>query len=232
MITAALATIPGREEALALCLASLRPQVDHIRVVCHDMERAPECVAEIADSWLCMPDTLGSAAKLTWARSVEGLYLACDDDIEYPPDYAATMLRWVKRWKGRALVTCHGRVLKRTATSFLDADAAYLAFRETEGAWLNYPGGLGLAFDTRLRVPAAPYVTSCEEAGLAVWAQGARIPIWLVPHPEGWLKWLAPPGKSIWAEEKATAFERRNSVLAPVGRSEVGWRLITRKVPI
>lgn len=215
MIVAALATMPGREAVLARALASLRPQVTEIRVVCHDMTEPPECVRKYADRFVCEPDIFGSAAKLRWARACGGLYLACDDDIEYPPDYAERMLSQVQRFKGRALVTCHGRVLVPQPSGFKDVQFAAQAFGRTRGAYLNYPGACALAFDTRLNVPIE-YTRNCEEAGLAIWAQRHRVPIWLVPHTADWLTYLLPRDekRTIWSEEKASGFARRNAVLA------------------
>lgn len=220
---AALATVPGREAALAATLASLRPQVDAIRVVCHDMTEPPDCVRDLADGWVCEPDRQGSAAKLRWARDWTGLYLGCDDDTIYPEDYAATMLRWVKRYKGKALVTCHGRVLKPKAKRFTDTLFARPPRGTTEGTWLNYPGGCAIAFDTRLQVPDVVPGKNLEEAYLAVWAQTHEVPIWLVPHSETWLGWLLEGQDlpTIWAEEKGNGFANRNAVLSTVENWQV-----------
>lgn len=228
-ILAVLATVPGREEALQQCLRSLRPQVDELRVICHDRTEAPACVIELADGCLYEPDTRGSAAKLHWAREHTGLYLGCDDDFIYPTDYVATMQRWVRRWKGRALVTCHGRVLTRNSVEFGNVEAFWPPQGATpsEPTWLNYPGGCAMAFDTRLGVPAQVPGKNLEEAHLAVWAQSRRVPIFLVPHAEGWLKYLLHERAdlpTIWTAEKRAGFANRNAVLAPVG-SGAGWKV-------
>lgn len=214
---AALATVPGREAALEQCLRSLRPQVDRIHVVLHDMTVPPRCVVELADEYCCEADTRGSAAKLHWTQSHRGLYLACDDDWIYPPDYAETMERWVRRWKGQALVTCHGRILKPQSLSFANVVSFWPPQARTDGTWLNYPGACALAFDTRLNVPDRVPGKNLEEAHLAVWAQELGVPIWLVPHAEKWLTYLLNDRKdlpTIWAEEKRAGFANRNAVFA------------------
>lgn len=229
---AALATIPGRP--VASTLRSLRPQVDRLAVVCHRMREPPPAVRALADEWVVdVTDLDGSIAKLRWARQWDGLYLACDDDLVYPPDYAATMARWVEHWDRRALVTCHGRVLRARATTFRDATMWAHALRHVPlGIWLNYPGGCALAFDTALGVPDHFPGRNTEEAHLAVWAQARGVPIWLVPHRASWLRYLLPtaamepdptrPHYTIWAEESAGGFANRNAVLAPQGQGP-GW---------
>lgn len=225
-ILAAMATVPGREAALAVALASLRPQVDRLHVVCHDMTEPPDVVRRLADEWICEPDTRGSAAKLHWARSHAGLYLGCDDDLRYPSTYVHEMDRWVKRWKGKALVTCHGRVLARDARAFDAVESAWAPRAVTPGTWLNYPGGCALAFDTRLGVPSTVPGSCLEEVYLAVWAQERRVPIWLVPHGATWLHWLLADANlpTIWADAKRTGFAARNEVLS-ARRDVAPWKV-------
>lgn len=224
-ILAALATVPGREVALRETLIALRPQVDRIHVVCHDFAVPPEAVRDLADDWICEPDVRGSAAKLHWARSHTGLYLGCDDDFRYPADYVATMQRWVRRWKGRALVTCHGRILGPRAKGFLEAVSSWPPRGANDGAWINYPGGCAIAFDTRLNVPDRVPGKNLEEAHLAVWAQETRTPIWLVPHAADFLEYVLPEGlPTIWHEEKAARFANRDAILSPLGK-RAAWRI-------
>jgi hypothetical protein len=189
------------------------------------MTQPPAIVRELADAWVCEPDDpQGSAAKLRWTREWSGLYLGCDDDLVYPPDYVETMLRWVRRWRGRAIVCCHGRVLRPRASGFKDASMS-VNFHgvETTGSWLNYPGACAIAWDSRLQVPTRAPAKSCEEAALAVWAQQTRTPVWLVPHAADWLGYsLQSDAFTIWGEEKATGFERRNGVLQQLRSA---WRV-------
>ena len=206
-------------EALAVALASLRGQVDVLAVVCHDMAEPPACVKAVADLWVCEPDTRGSAAKLHWARSWDGYYLACDDDFMYPTDYAATMRRWVDAHARRALVVGHGRVLREDAKTFLQAEWFAAPRQANVGGWVNYPGCCALAFHTDLRVPDRVEGKSMEEPQLARWAQWTQTPIWLVPHAADWLQYLLPESApTIWAEEKGNGFAARNAVIAQQGR--------------
>lgn len=218
-LLAALVTIPGREESVSRALESLRPQVDRIHVVCHDMTEPPEAVRRLADLWICEPDRRAGSAKLHWSREWDGIYLACDDDWVYPPDYAATMAGWVERFDRHTLVTCHGRLLPANVKHIID-DAQYhaRADRETQGRWLNYPGACALAWHTSLAVPDRIHdMEAREQAALALWAQGHKVPIWLVPHPAGWLQSCLPEGgRSIWETDKRTGFAAQNKSVQSV----------------
>lgn len=223
---AALATVPGREAALAKCLASLRPQVVELRVVCHDMTEPPAVVRELANSWICEPDRQGSASKLRWSRDWTGFYLGCDDDFEYPADYVATMTRWVRRWKGRALVCCHGRRFPRKPKDYLDHSRKAAPLWPSNGGWLNFPGAAGIAWDSRLEVPNAVPEKNQEEAYLALWAQANRVPIWLVPKKKDWLRWLLPTDgtvRTIYADEKADGYTTRHRLVAEQN-ARGGWQ--------
>jgi len=224
---AVLATIPGREAALEGTLRSLRPQVAELRVICHDVKEPPAIVRELCNEWICEEDTRGSAAKLHWARSWPGLYLGCDDDWQYPADYVATMLKWVQRWKGKALVTIHGRVFVRNAKDYRKPKIHVWPTAPSEGGWVNFPGAAGIAFDTRLQVPDRVPEKNQEEAYLALWAQEKRVPIWLVPKSDHWVKWLLPKeytGPTIWHDEKADGYTVRQRLITKQA-ARGGWRL-------
>ena len=210
---AVVVTMPGRP--LDQVLASLRPQVDELAVYCNGFDSPPK--SALPDYVRCDPDnTVGASGKFFLSRSHTGIYLACDDDLLYPPDYVQVMCDAVRRWDGRALVTCHGRELY--AGRFEAARLAYRALAACRGRWLNYPGSCALAFDTRLKVPDV-FPKNNEESALAVWAQQHGVPIWLLPHEADWLQTLLPPkykGPTVWKAEKAAAFANRNAILSQV----------------
>ena len=211
---AVVVTMPGRP--LERVLESLRPQVDELAVYCNSFSSAPKSAA-LADRVHCDPDnTAGASGKFFLTRSWDGIYLACDDDLCYPPDYVQVMCDAVRQWDGRALVTCHGRVLH--VGCFQAARSSYRAFDNCHERWLNYPGSCALAFDTRLEVPNV-FPKNNEESALAVWAQQHGVPIWLLPHEAGWLQTLLPPnysGLTVWKAEKAAGFANRNAMLSQV----------------
>lgn len=227
-VLAAVVTMPGR--SVERTLRSLRDQVDRLHVYLNGYRKVPSVVAALADEYRLDPhNTRGSAGKLAWADQWDGLYLGCDDDLAYPGNYVATMRATVAQWSSRAVVTCHGRILRPDARSFHEASFAAHALRSVpEGRWLNYPGGCALAFDTALGVPVLTG-KNVEEPLLAVWAQRHEVPIWLQPHTADWLTYLLPPPgdprepPTIWNEECRTGFVRRNAPLLAFGDSGGTW---------
>lgn len=216
---AAVVTIPGRP--VERVLRSLRGQVDVLAVFCNGFMDPPAIVRALADLIATDPDDLrGSSRKLHWADQWDGLYLACDDDIEYPADYAKTMAREVARWDGVALVTSHGRVLRPYAKSFSDCHYSARPFRDEAGRWLNYPGGGTLGWDSSvLHVPPdfPDLPKNREQLGVALWAQDHGVPIRLVAHSAEWLTPLPVTGRTIWAEEKRAGFPA-NAIIAEAER--------------
>ena len=211
---AVVVTMPGRP--LEQVLASLRPQVDELAVYYNGFDSVPKSAVPV-DHVRCDPaNKVGSSGKLFLNREWDGIYLACDDDLRYPPDYVQVMRDAVRQWDGRALVTCHGRVLHTGC--FETARSTYRALGNCPDRWLNYPGCCALAFDTRLEVPDV-FPKNNEESALAVWAQQHGVPIWLLPHRADWLQSLLPDnyeGSTIWKAEKAAGFANRNGMLSQI----------------
>lgn len=96
-VIACMATMPGREEALVKALESLSPQVDQIIVSCDAVagwsppKRAYDLTHKLGMVFSNKP--LGDANKLTHvmpeAPHTVSMLLTVDDDLRYPPNYAA-----------------------------------------------------------------------------------------------------------------------------------------------
>ncbi len=229
---AAIATQPERLAKLERTLRSLRPQVTKLHVVLNGYTEPPDIVKELGDEWVCVPGNDDRAgAKFRWSETYGGLYLTCDDDIVYPPDYEAVVRRWVRRWKGQAIVTFHGRVVAPRARHVNEIVGPVVGFflPLNEGRWINYPGSGVMGWDTRLGVPAHFDFQYDEEALVSRWAQERGIPIWAAPHPKGWiLDQNKPEDPATWKAEKADDWKRANAIVVPWAQ-EHGWRVFSAK---
>jgi GT2 family glycosyltransferase len=223
---AAIATQPERLGKLERTLRSLRPQVTKLHVVLNGYTEPPAIVQELADEWVCVPGNDDRAgAKFRWSETFGGLYLTCDDDILYPPDYAAVVRQWVRRWKGQAVVTFHGRIVAPRALHVNEVVGPYVGcfLSLPEGRWINYPGSGVMGWDTRLGVPAHFDFQYDEEALVSRWAQERHIPIWAAPHEKGWIvDQNKPQDPASWKVEKADDWKRANAIVVPWAK-EHGW---------
>lgn len=215
---AALATIPRRLGLLQQSLESLRPQVDRLCVYLNGHHEVPQCVLDMADEYVLDKKNSGAECKLHWSERHDGIYLSVDDDFRYPPDYVNTMVAAVERWKGRALVTAHGRVYvpnPRNVHDVRPGSVGLVQKRIDNGRWINHGGSGVMAWDARrVRVPSSFPERNIVDMQLAVWAQKNRVPMWLIPHQGHWLKssaMLDPHG--LFRSSQAEGHRRRNTLL-------------------
>ena len=94
MITANLATIKSRRYTLQGVIDSLKDQVDTVRVYANDY------VPEVKDAEVYTGEDYTDNSKFYWLPKSEGIYLSCDDDLIYPPDYVETILEGMRKYPG------------------------------------------------------------------------------------------------------------------------------------
>lgn len=191
---AAVVTVPGRP--VGRVLAALRPQVDILAVYCN-FEPVPTAVARVADWTACDPSgALRDLRKTFWTTRWRGVYLTCDDDIAYPPDYVQAMVSQVIRFRRQAVVTAHSRRFQGRATAWGDYQARAPYWRAYRGAWANWPGTGVAAWHTDLGVPQTwpdSHLPNLD-GHLARWCQERQVPIWSLKRPAGWITPLQESG--------------------------------------
>lgn len=219
----AIATTAERAALLPRALGSLRPQCDSLHVWLNGYREAPRCVLDLACEYVVSPDDRGAEMKFHWAHQHEGIYLSCDDDFVYPPDYVERMVEAVERWRGEAFVTAHGIVFPRRPRSIADRVLnATLGKRTPLGAWVNHAGTGVLAWDARrIQPPRGFPVRNRTDVQLSAWANARGIPIWVVPHEPRWLVPIPNETSSISAESRRERHATTNALL----RAHPEWRL-------
>lgn len=230
---AVIPTIPGRIGTLHAALNSLAPQVDELHLVLNEwpllfQEQESALYARMTDVakarttfHRAQPD-LGSAGKMLFAESISDvdLYIGCDDDWDYPPDFVSTMRHWVERYHGTVICCAHGRVLRPEAEEFFDVRGVPITPQGgSPGAWVNYPGCAAVAFNPQvLSIMPDLFEKNLEEAGLAVWAQRHEVPIWAVPKPPYWLRYTRGGDReTLWDKGQKDGFPDRGRVLRTLG---------------
>ncbi len=146
MISANLATIKARKENLQQVVDSLRHQVDIVRVYGNDYK--PKLKGSNVEIFFGKDYT--DNAKFIWLPTSKGIYLSCDDDIIYPPDYVETILTALKKYPNTWL-TFHGRKLKGLNLPYYTGHHSYQCLRNVDADYqVDVPGTGVSAFNTDL----------------------------------------------------------------------------------
>jgi hypothetical protein len=217
-VTAALATYPGRREVAPEVIDRLLAQCDKVFVYLNNYEEIPAFVARnpMRDKlvWILDPASQKrAAAKFHWMREVRGYHLICDDDILYPPDYAARMVAAIDRYDRRAIVGVHGVVFE---PEIQDARRSRRStFKFPEGLPVDTPvhflGTGTVALHTDL-LPAMDlslldaYPIANDEI-LAVSAKDAGVPMVCVERAARWLHPHAAVKYGIFEERSVDSGE-------------------------
>lgn len=121
-IIASIASIPSREHILEDTIASLHNQVDEVRVYLNNYPSVPDYFAKYSKLKYERSQThgdLGDAGKFFWAEdNTPGYRLTCDDDIIYPPNYVANLIKKMQDYDNQAVLGAHGIVLKQPVLAY------------------------------------------------------------------------------------------------------------------
>lgn len=128
-----------------------------------------------------------------------------------------------------AIVTAHGRVYRSRACTVyhvMPGSVGIVHNRIDNGRWVNHGGTGVMAWNTRIvPVPDTWPERNIADMQLAIWAQEARVPIWLIPHQAHWFESLAtldPEG--LFKTSQRDGHRRRNELLRRHS-ARGGWQL-------
>lgn len=238
MIVASLATLPARRDIALRAVASLLPQVDALCIWLdkHSPTEVANACAAFDDAWADAGDMVPRPTVFSGDRGDGGkfyplpflhdddVWLICDDDIEYPADYATTMVRALCEAEGipvgprgideewdnvPCVVGLHALRLPKRCTSYRRqrTHVQHCLRYDTRPAEMTRAHALGTSsVVTRpryLRGFEAVDVSSPPNVGdlhLAAWCERQGIPRYCLPLPrERWLTNLLPgDAPSIW----------------------------------
>ena len=184
-----LASIPERERSLERSVASLLPHVDRVCVHLNRYRRMPSFLrtAKVRVTWSRQDGDLGDAGKFMQVAHAPGYFLACDDDLAYPPDYAASTVAAIERHARRAVVGYYGRLLSSRG---LQIERYHFVGDQAEERRVHVLGSgvCGLyAPELLLSVDDFPE-PNMADIWLGLWAQRRRVPLVVLPHPGDWLR--------------------------------------------
>lgn len=194
-ITASLTTVVERTEALKETVASLLPQVDKLNVFLHGYRELPEFLQheKIEVAFDLEWGDKGDLDKFSWCDELEGYHLVCDDDLIYPTDYAQKMIEKIDKYQ--CLVSFHGVIPFNPpiASYYLDRHV-FPCLGTVAGDMLVPIGGTGVMGYHTSHVPLKDFVykdliANMADVHIAVWAAENKVPIMVLEHQEGWIKY-------------------------------------------
>ena len=234
-VVAGMATVAGNEAALFRAVNSLLPQVDRIDLYANTFERLP-ALLQGHPKLRCVIDRegtrYGDAGKFWGLQDcVDTIYLSCDDDIDYPPDYVQRMVEVLARHGGACAVTVHAALMRQCADgvvrSYYEVETRTVFHFERELAVerrAHVPGTGTTVFHSHFVKPGMHHFQKPNMADLwlAGYLREKALPVIAVARPAGWLKQLPVERPTIYghsSQQRPTAFN------TGAAQSEIAARL-------
>lgn len=192
MIRAGIASVPNRQDSLGRTVASLRGQVDRLGVYLNGYDAVPDFLDGCDVVRSQDEGDRGDAGKFFWIEDGADVYLGCDDDLLYPPDYVATIAAGLEDCQRRAVVGFHGSVFRLPMRSVIeDRVTVYRCLKEVPEPHLVHLLGSGACAIARDMPPlrrADFALPNMADLWLSWAAHAWQIPLVVLPHAEGWLQ--------------------------------------------
>ncbi len=98
-VTACMASIPSREDALQRTVASLINQVDALMIHLNGYAAVPQYLNHPKIEVVAGDNSLGANSKFHYVDDLSGYVFICDDDLLYPADYVQKMQRGIDAYR-------------------------------------------------------------------------------------------------------------------------------------
>ncbi|MGE8048826.1 glycosyltransferase [Pseudomonas monteilii] len=210
-VVVSLCSIPERAELLRQVLASLAPQVDALHIYLDRYDSIPDFVRN------CHPQVTVYLSKdhpglrdngkfLAFSALAEDCYyFTADDDIVYPPDYVASMVRRIEDYERLAVIGVHGVLLPEQAEGYFTSFRKVHMFKKEleRDALVNNLGTGTVAFHSGLLrgLDLTHFSTpGMADLHLSVFCKQRNIPMIALARPEDWLQELPSPNTSLYNE--------------------------------
>jgi len=227
-----LCSIPERAEQLNQVLTALASQVDRIHLYLDRYQEAPAFL----EPWRTKLHVVLSAEKpglrdngkflpLAALASEPCWLLTADDDIAYPPDYVAALIKRLEHYGRQVVLGVHGVLLPEHAEGYFSARYRKVhSFSKSleADALVNVLGTGTMACHSS--VLSGLSLEHFEHPGmadlyLASWCQQRQIPMIAISRHNGWLEQLGDPEEdSLWAE-----FTKADPAQAALVRARRPW---------
>lgn len=222
MIVAGIATIPTRIEQVKKTIESLLPQVDSIHLCCNGNSTEPPCFYTPHLSHPKIGIFVGGGSDEQKFREITGdIYLSCDDDLIYPPNYVEVIKQKLERYD---IVTFHGRNFNHFPINsyYKSAGSKYRCLDKVATDVSVQVGGTGCMafnpdkFSISLKDFPSKYMADVH---LAVKALKENKRIMCIAHEAGWIKYQPVPN-TIYDRFRDNDWEQTERINAAFGYVE------------
>lgn len=194
-ITASLTTIVERENSLKETVKSLLPQVDKLNVYLHGYTKMPQFLKhpKIEVAFDIEHGDRGDIDKLAWIDEVKGYHAVVDDDLIFPKDYIKKLIKAIDKYDRKAIVSFHGTVMHQLpiATYYQDRGVYPCLLGVTGDAEIDLPGTGVMGYHSDCGFNKADFrdkVPNMLDIHVGIWAKQNNIPMYVIGHPENWIK--------------------------------------------
>jgi hypothetical protein len=193
-----MATMPSRQDTAPRAIESILGQVSVMWLFLDRFESVPSFAEHERIRVVTSQDhgdlrANGKFLGLALDNS-HGTFFGVDDDIEYPPDYCATLERHLRRYSGRAVVGLHASIMRPPVASYRH-DRLVLHRRSERKRFeeVDVLGSDTVAFrTTELRFDVRRWPTvNMVDLSFALVARNDGFPLVSVPRRQDWVKRLA-----------------------------------------
>lgn len=216
-IIANIATFPPRKTTFDKALLSILPQVDHVNVYLNNYRSVPAILKNEKITAVLSAETKGDLrdnGKFYFLDHVpdDAYYMTIDDDIVYPDDYAATLIKKLQTYDNRVAVGVHGVMFHADFQSFRTSHTPFFftqALRnDVFGATLG-TGTVAFYKKTFAGLTLQHFeTTGATDLWFAGYCKEHKIPQVCIARGEGWLqdiKHLFPVGMfTLWRSTEKT----------------------------
>ncbi|WP_340110623.1 hypothetical protein [Pikeienuella sp. HZG-20] len=210
-VVGAMATFPGRFSLIAPVIESLAPQLDHLFIYANQTTDGFPDLSHLSNVTVLdgreHRGDISANGKIYPLKFVsDSIVLTLDDDFIFPPDYAATYLRLIRKCGGMCAVTTHGGMFPPRADWYFERTHTFTSIRSLPDMQLCSLAGSGtFGFDQKtLRFDPESFLSEVMvDLKLSVLAREQGLPIWVVPREENWLRFIGTDG--LWEKLSAGA---------------------------
>lgn len=185
-ITISMASIPERESGMRRVVASLLPYCDNFDVCLNGYPNVAYPELDDPKVNIIRPAQDPGAAGKFWAsRRTPGYHITVDDDLIYPNDYVATLIRGLEKYKRRAVVGIQGSMV-------VQGNGSLISFYHQNALNTDLPvhilGTGTMAYHTdAFNVDLADLAPGKIDDQVAALVSRAHLPLIVLAHDASWL---------------------------------------------